>query len=102
MSLKHVTPLLTEIVKQGIREGVLMTPYPDQMGEVIYSIAQGLGDIFGELLLLHEPGSDNLRQLENVIAAYTDAIERVLGAPGGSLKLIDTELLREWMEPVAS
>lgn len=99
MSIKHVTPLLTEIVRQGIREGVLTTPYPDQMGEVVYSIAQSLGNIFGELLLLHEPGRDNLRQLETVIAAYTDALERVLGAPSGSLKLIDTEMLKEWLSP---
>jgi AcrR family transcriptional regulator len=102
MSIKHVTPLLTEIVQQGVREGALMTPYPDQMGKVIYTIAQGLGDIFGELLLSDEPGRDNLQELETVIAAYTDTIERVLGAPGGSLKLMDTEMLKEWLEPVES
>jgi len=96
LSIKHVTPLLTEIIKQGIQEGVLTTPYPDQMGEVVYAIAQGLGDTFGELLILHQPGSDSLHKLETVMAAYTDALERVLGAPGGSLKLIDTESLKEW------
>jgi AcrR family transcriptional regulator len=100
MSIKHVTPLLTEIIRQGIQEGVLTTTYPDQMGEVIYSIAQGLGDIFGELLLSHDLKDEPLGQLEIVIAAYTDALERVLGAPGGSLKLIDTESLKEWFEPV--
>jgi len=100
MSVKHVTPLLTEIVRQGVQEGVLTTPFPDQMGELIYSIAQSLGDTFGGLLLLHEAGSDSLRQLENVIAAYTNALERVLGAPSGSLKLMDTESLKEWLEPV--
>ncbi len=99
MSIKQVTPLITEIVHQGIQEGVLTTPYPDQMGEVVYSIAQSLGDTFGELLLSDEPERDNLRELEIVIAAYTDALERVLGAPSGSLKLIDTEMLKEWLEP---
>jgi AcrR family transcriptional regulator len=98
MSIKHVTPLLTEIIRQGVQEGALTTPYPDHMGKVIYSLAQGLGDIFGELLLLHDLKHDHLSQLETVIAAYTDALERVLGAPGGSLKLIDTESLREWLE----
>lgn len=99
MSIKHVTPLITEIIQQGVREGVLNTPYPDQMGKVVYSIAQSLGDIFGELLLSHDFKDDTLSQLETLIAAYTDALERVLGAPSGSLKLIDTESLREWLEP---
>jgi AcrR family transcriptional regulator len=100
MSIKHVTPLLTEIIRQGIQEGVLSTPYPDQMGEVIYSIVQGLGDIFGELLLSHDLKDDSLGQLDTVISAYTDALERVLGAPSGSLHLIDTGTLKEWFEPM--
>jgi AcrR family transcriptional regulator len=102
MSIKHVTPLLTEIVQQGIQEGVLMTPYPDQIGEVVYSIVQNLANTFGELLLSQETEVDTLQQLETVIAAYTDSLERVLGAPEGSLKLIDTKSLKEWLEPVVS
>jgi hypothetical protein len=30
------------------------------------------------------------------VAAYNDALERVLGAPAGSLKLMDAESLEEW------
>jgi hypothetical protein len=31
-----------------------------------------------------------------VVAAYNDALERVLGAPPGSLNLIDADTLNEW------
>jgi hypothetical protein len=31
-----------------------------------------------------------------LVAAYNDTLERVLGAPAGSLNLMDDETLKEW------
>jgi AcrR family transcriptional regulator len=96
MSSKHTLPLLTEIFHQGIREGVLNIPFPDQIGVVLLSFIQGIGDAFAELLLAREPQGDELQRAERLIAAYNNALERVLGAPAGSLHLMDTESLKEW------
>ncbi len=94
--VKHFTPLLAEVIRQGIQEGVLTTTYPDHVGEIVLSLLQDLGDAFVELLLSDAPKCDDLQHAENVVAAYNDALERVLGAPGGSLNLIDAETLKEW------
>jgi AcrR family transcriptional regulator len=99
LSIEHVSPLLTEIIHQGIREGSLTTSYPDQMSEVIYSLVLRLGDTFGLYLLSYVPGRDDLRQLQILMDAYTEALERVLGAPKGSLILMDSEALEEWFVP---
>ena len=96
MSVKRVTPLLTQIIHQGIQEGVLTTSYPDQFGGVVYTLLQSLGDSLSELMLSHEPGRDDPQQLETIVAAYTDALERVLGAPRDSIVVIDDETLKEW------
>ncbi len=93
---KRIIPLLTAMIRQGIEEGVLTTPYPDQVGGAVFSIIQGLGDTLAGLLLSIEPERDDLRHIECTVAAYTDALERILGAPTGSLPLIDTETLKEW------
>ena len=98
-AVKRVAPLLTVIIRQGIQEGVLTTSYPDQMGAVVLSLVQDLSDTLGELLLSFEPERDDLPRIENTVAAYTDALERVLGAPGASLQLVDTETLSEWFLP---
>jgi hypothetical protein len=37
--------------------------------------------------------------MQDATAAYTDAIERVLGAPTGSITLFNPELLKEWVMP---
>jgi len=96
MWTKHALPLLTEIFHQGIREGVLNIPFPDQVGIILVSFVQGLGDAFAELLLTPEPRGDELQRAERLIAAYNHALERVLGAPAGCLHLMDTESLKEW------
>ncbi len=83
------------IIHQGIEEGVLTTPYPEHVGEVVMSVTQAAGETLGRLLLSSEGKRDNGR-IESTVAVYTDALERVLGAPSGSLPLVDTETLKEW------
>lgn len=93
---KGVMPLLTAIFHQGIQEGVFNIPFPDQVGAIYLSLIQGVGDGFAVLLLAPEPQGDELRRAERLVAAYTHALERMLGAPAGSLHLIDAESLEEW------
>ncbi len=95
-SIKRITPWLSLIIRQGIQDGVLTTSYPEQVGEVILSLMLDLGDTLGEMLLSFQPEQDTLLQVENTVATYTDALERTLGAPKGSLQFIDDEILKEW------
>jgi AcrR family transcriptional regulator len=94
--VKRFTPLLTVIIRQGVQEGALTTSYPDQVGEVVLSLVLDLGDTLAWWLLSFEPKRDDLRRIEDTVAAYTDALERILGVPAGSLSLADTETLKEW------
>src|SRR5947209_1773717 len=57
-------PLLTEIVRQGIREGIFTTAYPDNAGEVILSLLQGMGNTHARLLLSFEQYGDDLHRVE--------------------------------------
>src|SRR5947199_3928795 len=95
-AIREIAPLLTEIFRQGIQEGVMTTTYPDQVGEVIASLAQDAGETIGALLLSFDRERDAMQRVERTVAVSTDAFERVLGAPAGSLTLVDSELLKEW------
>jgi hypothetical protein len=94
--LKWAAPLLGRIIHQGIEEGILNTPFPDQAGEIVLSIVVALGDTFAELLFSPETTTGDLQRVVSTVAAYNDALERVLGTPKGSLSLIDVEILQEW------
>ncbi len=95
-AIREIAPLLTEIIRQGIQEGVMTANYPDQVGEVIASLAQDAGEAIGVLLLSFDPERDDRQRVERTVAVYTDAFERVLGVPAGSLPLVDDQTLKEW------
>ena len=117
-------PLLTAIVRQGIAEGVFSTPYPDTSGEIIQALLARMGDTHAALLLAsirgdgpaggdrtaggeRSTGGDNSANgdpsgalIDGIItthAAYLTAIERVLGAPPGSLPRLDPAPVRAWV-----
>jgi hypothetical protein len=96
-AIKRITPLLSEIIHQGITEGVFTTAYPDQIGSMVWGLAQGITDNVAELLLTQERQPDTLQRLEAIIGAYSDALERILGAPSGSLPLADVGMIKEWV-----
>jgi AcrR family transcriptional regulator len=99
-SSKLMAPLLADLVRSGVQEGVFNTPFPEQAGGVALTLMLGLGDTFAALMLSGRPGPEVLCDMQNTLAAYTDALERLLGAPRGALHLLDPALLATWvLEP---
>jgi AcrR family transcriptional regulator len=95
--LQRLAPMLAQIVHQGIAEGTMKTAFPDQVSGMLWGLAQGIEDDIAELLLADPPPGDALQRLESIMGAYAEAIERILGAPAGSLPLADVDLLKEWI-----
>jgi AcrR family transcriptional regulator len=97
--IQRVTPMLTHVIRQGIAEGVFTTAYPEQVGSIVMSLVGQLSDALARVVLAAEPPPDGLAGLERLVAAYTDAVERVLGAPRASVEIVDDATLREWFLP---
>jgi AcrR family transcriptional regulator len=98
MMTARIGPLLGALIAQGAQEGVLRTPYPDQTAEVVLGLLATMGDAFALLLLADTPRLEALARAERLTAAYNDALERVLGAPSGSLHLLDAPTLHAWFD----
>jgi AcrR family transcriptional regulator len=94
--LKWFAPLLAGVIREGAQEGVLKTAFPDQAAEIVIGLMQSLGETFKDLLFGDQPPEEKMQRATAVVAAYNDAMERVLGAPPGSLNLIDADTLNEW------
>lgn len=93
-------PLLTEIVQQGVREGIFTTAYPEQAGEIILALLQGMGNTHARLFLALAQDFDNQDYIAKIVATYTaymEAIERVLGVPARSFARIDAAALNVWV-----
>lgn len=89
---------LNKIIGQGVDEGVFDTCYPDDIGEIIILIGQSLAEKLAMMLLRTEGNGTPLPTVERKITVSQDAMERLLGAPSGSIKIFNFDRLRQWFE----
>jgi AcrR family transcriptional regulator len=99
MVIALVTPLLADVVRQGIDEGVFHTQYPEQACQIIFSMLLSMGESMIKRLVQPEPGPETVHYLQALTASYQDAMERILGAAPGSLPIFDPAILEEWFPP---
>lgn len=95
-SIKRFTFWISQIIQQGVEEGVFTTTYPDQAARMIISLRNDLGDAIADHLLSEQHEQPDISRLVYIIEATTDALERVLGAKPGSLQNNWREALSQW------
>ena len=93
-----IAPLLATILRQGNAEGTFAVNSPDDAARVLISVIQGSGDIASELFFARQAGTVGFDVVERSFAAYTEALERILGVAPGSLNLADQSVLHEWYD----
>jgi AcrR family transcriptional regulator len=96
-SSQHLGPYFTEIIKQGVREGLFTTPYPEIASQVTINLFYDLAHTSGHIFISADAGqSESLQEAETLFTAYSDVIERILGAPKGSIQPMTDEALKAW------
>lgn len=87
-TMRSTTPALEAIITQGCREGVFDTEHPHEAAIIIAGMGLHLADAIIDAIEADgaEPLDTSGSRASSVVGAYTDAFERVLGAPPGSLK----------------
>jgi AcrR family transcriptional regulator len=97
--VKRLTPWLEEMIRQGVEEGILTTSYPDQAARMVISLFEDLGYATAKILLSEERSPDDLPRIARIVEACADGLERLLGAPTGSMPQASREELLEWLVP---
>jgi AcrR family transcriptional regulator len=90
-----LVPLLSEIVAQGIAEGFTARS-PRETARVVVSLILGANQTAVDLYVARQADAVTFDEVLRNFAAYTDALERILGTPPGSLRLADEATLRHW------
>lgn len=97
--IKHFSPMLADIIRQGMAEGVMNTPFPDQTADMAFALLVSMGDAYMDLLAGNSSNHDELQRAIDLVEAYNNALERMLGAATGSLHLVDRAILEDWFAP---
>jgi AcrR family transcriptional regulator len=94
----RITPLLARIVRQGTAEGVFSPTSPDHAAVILVALLNGSSDGIGRLALDRQDGRVTFEEVERFMAAYEEAVERILGLAPGSFVLVDTPALHVWFD----
>ncbi|MCI0520406.1 MAG: TetR/AcrR family transcriptional regulator [Chloroflexi bacterium] len=98
-TLQRIVPHLVAVIEQGVQEGVFHTRHPQQTCQAMMYLFQGLSETVSLRLLSWNPERDDFATIIQLLDAYTDAIERLLGAPAGSVHLFDPRSIQGWFSP---
>jgi AcrR family transcriptional regulator len=93
---ERMTPVLAEIIRQGCAEGVFMVLSAEDAAQICIALIQGTQEVAADLYLRRDQHTIPLEAVERKFASFADAYARVLGAPPGSLTLVDEETIRLW------
>jgi AcrR family transcriptional regulator len=96
LSAKLMAPLLSAVVKQGIDEGTFKVESPEQTTRVLVALMQGFQEIAMDDFVARQAGTITFEHVQRSLASFTEAFERILGIPKGSVKLTDEATLRFW------
>lgn len=97
-TIRRAGPEFSKIIAQGVKEGVFKTDYALESAEIAYSIMASASDFIADIVLNPNKYDNRLQLVKQKLIAIQTAVERVLGAPEGSLPFVDEEFLVKWFE----
>jgi AcrR family transcriptional regulator len=98
MTVSRMVPLLSAVVRQGIDEEVFTADSPDETAMVFVSLMQGFQELAIDHFIARQAGTITFEVVQRSVAVFTQAFERILGIPTGSLTLTDEPTLHFWFD----
>jgi AcrR family transcriptional regulator len=94
----RLTPVMASIIRQGQAERVFTVTSPEEAARVFVAFLLSLNQSTTELYMDRQAGRISLEDVRRALDAQVEALERVLGAPPGSLTLVDETVIHAWFE----
>jgi AcrR family transcriptional regulator len=89
-------PVMRSVIHQGVAEGTFDVEDVDATAVVFVNLILGLNEVATELYLANHNGTVSLAEVERQFVAYSASVNRILGAPPGTVVLGDPAVIREW------
>src|SRR5437868_1111092 len=76
--------------------GAFQVASPDETATVFVSLMLGFQELANDYFIARQAGTITFAVVQRSVASFTEAFERILGIPKGSLTLIDESTLHFW------
>src|ERR1700682_5321086 len=85
VSVRLLAPLLSSVVQQGVAEGTCHVSSPDETAPVLVALMLGAQEQAMDLFIARQAGAITYEVVRKSFASFTEAFERILGIPPGSV-----------------
>lgn len=95
-TLKVVANEMTKIIAQGVDEAIFDVDNASETAIIMMTIIASFSDAVNEIIFNPDKYEDPITAAMQKSAAVQTAVERLLGAPAGSMPIIDKKILSAW------
>jgi AcrR family transcriptional regulator len=95
---RRLTPILAQVVAQGVHERVFTAAAPEHTAQVFVSLLMGMNEAAARLFVARQAKAIAFDEARQELTAYADGLERILGARPGSLAMVDEATLHLWFD----
>ncbi len=91
VTMEKLSPLMDEIILQGLREDAFYTRQPGGIGRLILLLAHNINDEAARLLIEGAGKPESVVLVIDALNVYRDTVELILNAPYGSVRIFDVD-----------
>ncbi len=92
----RLVTMLATIIEQGAAEGSFKTASPAETARILVLLLLGFQDVATDMFIARQKKTISLADVERIFGSYGEAFERILGAPAGSIHMLDQSVLHAW------
>ena len=96
LTAARLQPVLADVVREGVARGQFRVTAPEEAARVLVHLMQGYQDVAVDLFVGGQRGAVRKEDVRRTVAGLTEAFERILGLPAGSVTLMDEATLEFW------
>ncbi|MBQ6715697.1 MAG: hypothetical protein IJN21_04145 [Clostridia bacterium] len=93
--MRLIKPLVDEVIQEGVRENLFFVKYPDSMGSLLLLLGHNMTDKISYILATSDEDPESFNKIIEELKVYRYAIETLLNAPYGSIRLYDEERISD-------
>ncbi|MFC1842400.1 TetR/AcrR family transcriptional regulator [Candidatus Dependentiae bacterium] len=102
-SVLMIENILTKVIEQGVQEGVFNIKFPREISSRLLQIMQLFSQDLSLLILKHSKNKNvSIDKALKLVYIWQDIIERILGAPSGSIMLVNDKFLGIMFQYISS
>lgn len=91
--LENLRPMVDDAIREGMADGSFFTRSPGQIGRIVLMLGYDVNDEVSRILAENPENPDCAIEIIDLLNAYRDSVENLLGATFGSISLFDVEHL---------